>query len=100
MPQTKSTLTFITESLPTFFVGVPANFTIQAVGGKAPYTFRVTQGSLAPLRLSRNGVISGTPTAPNNTTVLVSLTDSARPAATVNQAFSVNIEAQTQKAGR
>jgi hypothetical protein len=33
MPPKKSTLTFETESLPTFFVGVPVNFTIQASGG-------------------------------------------------------------------
>jgi hypothetical protein len=90
--KTKSTLTFITESLPTFFVGVPVNFTVQAVGGVQPYTFRVTKGSLSPLTLGRNGVITGTPSNPTNTTVIISVSDAAKPPATVNQAFEVEVD--------
>lgn len=98
MAQDKSTLTFTTESLPTFFVGVPANFTVQAVGGKPPYTFRVTKGSLAPMKLSTDGVIRGTATAPSNSTVIITVSDSARPAASVNQAFDVEVQAQAKRA--
>jgi hypothetical protein len=89
--KTKSTLTFITESLPTFFVGVPVNFTLQATGAVPPYTFRVTQGSLSPLTLSPDGVITGTPSTPGNTTVTISVYDAVQPPATVNQDFAVEV---------
>jgi hypothetical protein len=89
--KTKSTLTFITESLPQFYVGVPVNFTVQAVGGVPPYTFQVTEGSLSPLALSPDGVITGTPSNPSNTTVIISLYDAVQPPDTVNQAFDVEV---------
>lgn len=92
--QTKSTLTFTTESLPTFFVGVPTHFAVQAVGGTAPYTFKVAKGSLSPLTLSSDGVIKGTPSAPSNSTVEIIVTDSANPAASVTQAFAYEVAKQ------
>lgn len=86
----QSTLTFITESLPDFPVGVPANFQIQAVGGKPPYSFVITQGKLPPLlKLSKTGKISGVPRRPADTTIFVKLTDSAR--ASLTQAFAVRV---------
>jgi hypothetical protein len=40
------------------------NLTLRVTGGRAPYTFSVSAGSLPPgMSLSRNGVISGTPGA-------------------------------------
>jgi hypothetical protein len=91
---TKSTLTFITESLPTFFVGVPTHFAVQAVGGTAPYTFKVTQGNLSPLTLSSDGVIKGTPSAASNGTVEITVTDSANPPASLTQAFAYEVAQQ------
>ncbi len=65
-----------TESLPTFYVGVPASFQIQA-SGAAPISFQITSGSLPPgLSMSSSGVISGTPTVSTyNYTIFVKATD-------------------------
>src|SRR6202040_1091027 len=54
-----------TTTLPGGLVNVAyASTTLTAVGGTAPYTFKVTIGALpAGLVLSTAGVISGTPTA-------------------------------------
>ena len=99
MPENKSTLTFITESLPMFFVDVPANFTVQAVGGEPPYTFRLTKNSLPEtLTLSKDGTIEGTARTATNTTVDITVTDSATPAASLTQAFNIQVEAQTKTA--
>lgn len=71
-----STLTTWTESLPDFFIGVPANFQIDAVGGTSPYTFTLVGGSMPPgLTLSSSGLISGTPTSTVDTTIFVKITD-------------------------
>lgn len=89
MPQ--STLTFITESLPDFHVGVPANFQIEASGGTPPYSFGITQGMLPTgLSLSKTGKISGLARRVADTTVFVKLTDKVR--ASVTQAFAVRVE--------
>lgn len=89
MPQ--STLTFITESLPDFHVGVPANFQIEASGGTPPYSFAITQGTLPKgLTLSTTGKISGTARRVADTTVFVKLKDKAR--ASLTQAFAVRVD--------
>ncbi|MEO8378344.1 MAG: putative Ig domain-containing protein [Acidobacteriota bacterium] len=70
-------LTFLTESLPDFTVGVYGSTTIDVWGGTAPYTFTITSGSLPPgLTMSSGGVISGTATAEADNTVFVKVTDS------------------------
>jgi hypothetical protein len=89
MPQ--STLTFITESLPGFHVGVPANFQIEVSGGIPPYSFEITQGTLPKsLSLDKKGKISGVPRRVADTTVFVKLTDRVR--ASLTQAFAVRVE--------
>lgn len=78
-PATASTLTFITESIPQFTVGVFQEFALEASGGTPPYVFAITQGSL-PQGLSlgsNNGTISGTPQTPGTSTPFFKLTDSA-----------------------
>ncbi|SRR6266550_4344984 len=73
-----STLTFITESIPQFTVGVFQEFVLEPGGGSPPYTFAITQGTLPPgLTLDSDGTISGTPTASGLFTPFFKLTDSA-----------------------
>ena len=73
-----TTLTFITESIPQFTVGVFQEFALQASGGAPPHTFAITQGTLPPgLNLNSNGTISGTPGTPGTFTPFFKLTDSA-----------------------
>lgn len=86
-------LDFLTESLPSFTVGVPQKFSIEVDGGTTPYTFQITSGSLpSGLSLSRDGTISGTVEAEMpNTTIFVTVTDAAVPPATLTQAFDVQV---------
>ena len=85
-----STLTFITESIADSTVGVPVNFQLQASGGTPPYLFKITQGQLPKaLKLSKTGLITGTPKAEADTTIFVKLSDSA--GATLTQAFVVRV---------
>jgi Putative Ig domain len=88
----QSTLTFITESLPDFHRGVPANFQIEVSGGTPPYIFEVTQGTLPrALTLSKKGKITGVPRRVADTTVFVKVTDKVQ--ASLTQAFAVRVEA-------
>lgn len=85
-------LTFITESLPGFYVGVPACFQIEVWGGTTPYTFQITAGSLPPgLSMSSSGKITGTPTeAGYDWTIWVKVTDAN--GCHLTQAFMVGVE--------
>jgi hypothetical protein len=68
---------FITESLPSFTVGVPANFQIDVCCGTPPYTFTIYSGSFPPgMSMSSSGKITGTPTTVGFYTVCITLTDS------------------------
>lgn len=90
LPQSCSTLTFLTESLPDFHLGQFANFKIQAIGGTPPYTFQITSGALPPfLFLLPNGRIIGLPIVVADTTIFVKLTDSM--GCTLTQAFAVRV---------
>ena len=86
-----STLQFLTESLPSFTVGQQSSFQLQATGGTAPYTFKITTGALPPsLTLSTGGTISGVvKRAVADTTIFVAVTDAKGIKAT--QAFDVQI---------
>ncbi len=86
-----ATLTFLTESLPNFYVGVHANYDIEAIGGTPPYRFEITSGTLpAGLTFKKNGTIKGTPTAVTDTTIFVKLTD--KEGCTLTQAFAVRVD--------
>jgi hypothetical protein len=73
----RSTLTFLTESLPAFTVGRLKKTRIQAVGGTPPYSFGLTQGSSLPAGLGLNyqGTLWGTPTQAGDTTIFVKVID-------------------------
>ena len=72
------TLTNVTESLPAFFVGTPANFQIEVCCGTAPYSFQIIDGALPDgLHLNSNGKITGKPRVEADQTVLVLISDSA-----------------------
>jgi len=91
MDEKKSTLTFITESLPGFTVGEAYNFDLQAVGGTPPYSYEVTEGALPQgVDLESYGVISGTPITAGDTTAFVLLTDTDDN--TVTQAFDCEVK--------
>ena len=66
----KSTLQFLTESLPGFTVGQQTSFKLQATGGTEPYTFRISSGTLPQgLSFDSSGEITGTPQDAGDTTV-------------------------------
>jgi hypothetical protein len=76
--QAQCTLTTVTESLPAFYVGVPANTQIEVCCGTAPYNFEIIEGALPDgLHMNKSGKITGKPRAEADTTVLVLITDSA-----------------------
>jgi hypothetical protein len=85
------TLTYQTESLPGFTVGTPAHFDIEAVGGTAPYTFEIIDGTLPDgLHMNSSGKIRGNPREVADTTIIVRLTDAN--GCVVNQAFAVRVD--------
>ena len=85
-PQTKSygvgvapppppPLVITTASAPNGTVGTAYSATISASGGATPYTFSAT-GLPAGLSISASGAITGTPTAPGDSTIVVTVKDS------------------------
>jgi len=82
---------FITEGLPMFFVGVPANVQIEVCCATAPYTFSLYSGTMpAGLSLSSAGVISGTPTTVTDDVIFVRATDAL--GCHTTSAFSIYVE--------
>ena len=76
-------LSITTATLPKGTVGSTYAATLAASGGTAPYTWRITNGSLpAGLSLAAaTGVISGTPTtAVSSSSIAFSVTDTSSPA--------------------
>lgn len=85
-------LTFITESIPDFTVGVAGQVALEVSGGAPPYLFAITQGTLPRgLTLSKKGKLSGTARRVADTTVFIKVKDSA--SATLTQAFPVRVVA-------
>jgi Putative Ig domain len=68
-----------TQTLPTATAGSSYSTTLQTWGIPSVTTWQVTKGALpAGLALSRDGVISGTPTAPGTATFTVGATGNAK----------------------
>ena len=102
-PQQKATKAFTiniydplkitTSSLPNGIVGVGYSATLAATGGKSPYTWSISAGSL-PAGLSLNastGAITGTPTTVGTSNFTVKVTDSASPASSTTADLSITI---------
>lgn len=87
----RSTLTFLTESLPGFTVGRAKKTIIEAVGGTKPYSFGLSQGSTLPagLNLNYKGTLWGTPTQSGDSTIFVKVIDFV--GAHLTQAFDLQI---------
>ena len=86
--------TVLTGSLPGAAVGKGYSTTLQASGGKTPYSWSISSGSLpADLTLSGSGQISGIPTAAGTSSFAVKVTDSSSPAQTATVSLSIAITA-------
>jgi hypothetical protein len=87
-------LSIVTDTLPNG--GVQATYpaqTLATAGGKAPYVWAVSSGSLPNgLALSAAGVISGTATASGPYSFAVTVTDSANPAQATSKTLSILIQ--------
>ncbi len=88
------TATALTISQPSALadalLGVPYQQTLQAVGGRAPYTWSVLSGSLPPgLSLSPAGVITGSATTVGTSTVTIQAGDADQRATT--RAFDLRV---------
>jgi hypothetical protein len=72
----------------------PYYFYFNAISGSAPFTWAVTSGALpGGLALASDGTLSGTPTVVGTFSFTVKATDSAQPAGTGSQPFTVTIDA-------
>jgi hypothetical protein len=76
-------------------VGQTVNQQLTAMGGTAPYTFSLAQGSTLPptLMLSGAGLLSGTVTSGTPTTFTVQVTDNDRCTGSITYTFSPNCPA-------
>ncbi len=86
-------LTVLTSSLPVGVVNATYNASLAGSGGRSPYAWSVSSGSLpSGITLNRAGLLSGTPTATGQSSFTVSITDSQQPpsVATANLTISVN----------
>ncbi|WP_263356063.1 beta strand repeat-containing protein [Acidicapsa ligni] len=84
-------LTLTTTNLPNGTVNVPYTGTIIATGGVPPYMCAITGGTL-PTGLTLNGcTVSGIPTGPGSSTVIVKVTDTANPVDTTSGPETITI---------
>ncbi|MGC9198963.1 MAG: putative Ig domain-containing protein [Acidobacteriaceae bacterium] len=87
-------LTITSTTLVTGTTNTSYTATLKASGGTAPYTWKVSSGSLpAGLALSASsGVVSGTPTGDGASSFTVTVTDSSSPAQTKSATISITID--------
>ena len=86
------TLTFISETIPEGFVGVPYSYQLEACCGSPPYKIKIVQGDLpAGLSMDQTGLITGTPTEVTDTTVFFRLRDHGAGNCSLVQAFAVRV---------
>ena len=79
---------------PTGIVGTAYTVTVAASGGAAPYSYKITSGSLPPgLALSSSGTLSGTPTGAGSFNINILATD--QNGSTGAQSYTVQIASAT-----
>jgi hypothetical protein len=87
-------IVFHTTSLPKIFLRKPVRIKLNAQGGVAPLRWQVTRGELpAGLRLSEDGVLSGTALKPGSSTFVVTVTDNNKPPQERSQELTIRITA-------
>lgn len=80
--------------LPTALVGTPYSHELSASGGRAPYTWSVTSGTLPDgLSLNSTGGLAGVPTAAGTYTFTVMVTDSTAEPQTATQELTLRVVA-------
>src|SRR6516165_5875875 len=80
-----------TTSLPGAVMGVSYSATLQAIGGKAPYTWSMSGAMPAGVAFNSNGIIAGTPTALGTTSFTVQVTDSSSPQLSAQLPLSITV---------
>ncbi|MBI5085466.1 MAG: putative Ig domain-containing protein [Acidobacteria bacterium] len=86
--------------LPDGAVGSAYSLTFAAAGGRAPYLWSITGGSLpAGLSLSVQGVLSGTPSAAGSAAVSIRVSDAAGGSAAGSYLLTIAPPAATPRAG-
>lgn len=90
-------LAIATTALADGAVGQAYAASLAATGGRTPYSWTVTSGSLPPgLGLNTGtGALSGTPTTAGDFSFVVGVTDASTPAVTVTQALTLRIAGTT-----
>ncbi len=78
--------------LPSASVGSAFTVTLATSRGSAPYSYTAT-GLPAGITLSAAGTLSGTPTTPGNSTVVVSITDANGATGTASYTLTVAVQA-------
>ena len=74
------------ESLPSLNVGIDIRIPLHASGGVPPYQWTLTDGDLPPgINLDPAGFLFGRPTKPGTYGFTLRITDSARPAHSINE---------------
>jgi hypothetical protein len=83
----------LTTPAPAFgMASIAYSYQLNATGGKPPYTWALTSGSLPPgLHLASTGAISGTPTAAGSWTFGIIVRDASTPANSLTSALTLQI---------
>ena len=91
-------LAVITSTLPQGVVNATYNASLNAMGGVTPYAWSLSSGSLpAGLALSREGVISGVPTAQGSSIFTVAVVDSQHPPSLANATLTISVNPALQE---
>jgi hypothetical protein len=80
-------------------VGIAYSTAITVTGGTRPFLWSVVSGALPPGIQLRDGVLSGTPTAPGSSSFTVQVADTATPARLATRQLSLSIGSRVLRVG-
>jgi hypothetical protein len=88
-------LTISTTVAPGGITGSPYNLPLSAAGGRTPYTWSVSSGSLpSGLQVnSKSGDIAGTPSAAGSSNFTIEVSDTSEPPQVASQAYTLAVTA-------